>query len=93
MGVEMLGICGSPVKDGNTTAYLEAVTASLKEPGMRVNIINVARLDIADCLHCNFCVTEQTKEKICSFADDMAEIYPQVLKADVLVFASPVYLM
>jgi multimeric flavodoxin WrbA len=93
MGVEVLGICGSPVEDGNTAAYLEAVTASLKESGMRVDIINVARLDIADCLHCNFCIAKQTKEKICTIEDDMKEIYPQVLKADVLVFASPVHLM
>lgn len=93
MGVEVLGICGSPVEDGNTASFLEVVAGSLKEPGMRVNIINVARLNITDCLHCNFCVTEQTKEKICALEDDMEEIYPQVLKADVLVFASPVYLM
>lgn len=93
MGVEVLGICGSPVKDGNTDSFLGAVTDSVREPGINVNIIKVARLNIADCLHCNFCLTRQTREKICGLEDDMKEIYPQVLKADVLVFASPVYLM
>jgi len=93
MGLEVLGICGSPVKDGNADSFLGAVADSVREPGINVNIINVARLNIADCLHCNFCLTRQTREKICGLEDDMREIYPQVLKADVIVFASPVYLM
>ncbi|MCL6557241.1 MAG: hypothetical protein K6U74_00285 [Firmicutes bacterium] len=46
----------------------------LKEPGMRVNIINVARLNIAEYLHSNFCLTRQTKVKICALEDDMEEI-------------------
>lgn len=93
MEIKVLGVCGSPVKQGNTFSFLEAVAAPVRDLGITVNLISAAGLNIADCLHCNFCVTRQTRENICALKDDMRVIYPQVLEADVLVFASPVYMM
>ncbi|MEW6275120.1 MAG: flavodoxin family protein [Bacillota bacterium] len=91
--MKVLGVCGSPVKNGNTAAYLEAVLEAVKDDEVEINSLSVAELAISDCRHCNFCLTKQTREHICSLPDDMPAVYPRVLEADVLVFASPVYLM
>jgi multimeric flavodoxin WrbA len=90
--INVLGICGSPVKEGNTEAFLEEVVNSVKGQKVRTKTINVSRLNINDCLHCSFCIAKQTEERFCRQQDDMQEIYPQVIDADVLVLASPVYL-
>ncbi len=91
--IKVLGVCGSPITKGNTASFLEAVAEAIKEEGVEINLVNVAGLAISDCRHCNFCLTGQTRENICSVQDDMQAVYRQVLEADVLIFASPVYLM
>ncbi|HAU32752.1 MAG: NADPH-dependent FMN reductase [Desulfotomaculum sp. 46_296] len=90
--INVLGICGSPVKEGNTDAFLEEAVNSVKGQEVRTKTINVSRLKINDCLQCSFCIAKQTEERFCRQQDDMLEIYPQVIDADVLVLASPVYL-
>jgi len=90
--INVLGVCGSPVKEGNTDVFLKEVINSAKGQEIRSKIINISRLNINDCLHCSFCIVKQTEERFCRQQDDMPEIYPQVIDADVLVFSSPVYL-
>ncbi len=90
--IRVLGICGSPVKEGNTDAFLEEVVNSVKGQEVRAKTINISRLNINDCLQCSFCIAKQTEDRFCRQQDDMLAIYPQVIDADVLVFASPVYL-
>lgn len=62
-----------------------------KEPGVKVELIPLAKKKISGCVHCNFCVTKQSEGKFCSLKDDMMEIYPRVIEADLLIWASPVY--
>jgi len=89
--VEVLGVCGSPVRDGNVQALLEKALRSREEPGVSWHMINLADLKVKDCIHCNWCLRKQEGEKRCSIEDDMASIYPRLEKADVLILASPVY--
>ncbi|MDY6793996.1 MAG: flavodoxin family protein [Actinomycetota bacterium] len=90
--VRMLGICASPVKEGNAQAFLERALASQDGiAGVNYEIINLAGMDIRDCIHCNFCLKKQEGERRCSIQDDLAEIYPMLEAADVLLLATPVY--
>lgn len=92
MEISLLGICGSPIKGGNTEVFLkEAVEAAEEMNGVRTEIITLAEKNIKDCRHCNFCMRKQEEGKFCSQQDDMQEIYPRLLKADAFLFASPVY--
>ena len=91
--IRILGIAGSPVKDGNTEALLrEALRASFSDREVQTETIHLSALEIAGCRHCNWCVKNQTVEKYCVVADGMDSIYPAVLRADVIVLATPVHI-
>ncbi len=90
--IKVLGICGSPVKDGNTMAFIQEVINSIQSNDVEAKIISAADLTISDCKHCNFCILKQTRENICGVKDDMEAVYPQILAADIIIMASPVYL-
>ena len=90
--VRILGICGSPVRNGNVEALLEkALHSQDNQPGVSYEIITLAGLEVGDCIHCNFCLRKQKGDRRCSVEDDMAAIYPRVEEADVLLLATPVY--
>lgn len=92
MEIKILGVCGSPIKGGNTEVFLgEALKAAQETVGVSTEMISLAGKKIEDCRHCNWCITKQEEGKVCAIKDDMTEIYPWVFEADALLFASPVY--
>ena len=92
MEIKILGICGSPIKGGNTEVLLkEALKAAESYDGVKTKLVALAGMEIKDCRHCNWCIGKQEEGKFCAQADDMVELYPEVLKADALLLASPVY--
>jgi len=93
MEIKILGISGSPIKGGNTDALLrEALKAAEASGEVQTELISLAGKDIRDCRHCNWCLRKQTEGKFCVQDDDMKEIFPEVIDADGLIIASPVYL-
>lgn len=94
MEIEILGICGSPVKGGNTEVFLREALKAAEETGdVRSNLIPLAGKEIRDCRHCNWCLRKQEESKFCAQEDDMMEIFPQIVKADALILATPVYII
>lgn len=92
MEITVLGVCGSPVKGGNTEVFLsEALRAAGAVPQTHTHLVRLADHKIADCRHCNWCVSKQDMSVVCALKDDMAEIYPLILAADVLLLATPTY--
>jgi multimeric flavodoxin WrbA len=93
MEIKVLGICGSPIKGGNTEAFLRQSLEAAEATGdVKSELITLAGKDIKDCRHCNWCVKKQEEGKFCAQQDDMAGIYPHMLDADALLLASPVYI-
>ena len=93
MNVKLLGISGSPIRDGNTDEYLKHCLKAAEEvDGVSTEIISLAKKEIADCNHCNFCLTKQKEGKFCAIKDDMTPIFPKLLEADGFLFATPVYI-
>jgi len=91
--IRMLGIAGSPVKEGNTEALLrEALTVVSSDPDIQTEVISLSRLKIDGCIHCNWCIKNQTPEKFCALSDGMHEIYPALVRADAVILASPVHI-
>ena len=87
-----VGISGSPVKDSNTHLFLEEALKPLRErDDTEVQVFDVGRLKISDCIHCNHCLIKQTPERLCSIQDDMETLYRAVIDADALILATPVY--
>ncbi len=91
MEIKLLGICGSPVKEGNTEVFLKQALDAAGEQGATTELISIAKMDIRGCLHCNWCLRKQEEGQPCNQHDDMYEIYPRVLAADGLLLATPVY--
>ena len=94
MKIKILGICGSPIKGGNTELFLQEALkgAAGAANGVTTELISLAGKKIQECIHCNWCLTKQTKEKPCSLTDDMDELYPRLSEADGYIFASPTYI-
>ena len=98
MGIKLLGISGSPVKEGNTEAILIEALKIGKEMGdVTTDIVALdgnRGIELRDCNHCNWCISKQEEGKFCRYQDDdaMGEIYPKMMEADGLILASPVYI-
>jgi len=93
MTYKILGISGSPVEKGNVETLLARALESLPAKGVEYEIINLSSLKIGDCIHCNFCLSKQTRGKYCSLKDDAQAIFTKAEAADIIVLASPVYFM
>ena len=90
--INILGVCGSPVKESNTELILREALKAVDQEGIKVDIFNVQDKTIEDCRHCNWCMTQQVEGTFCIVEDDMKELFPKVVQADALMVASPVYL-
>jgi len=92
MTITVLGICGSPIKGGNTEVFLsETLKAAAELPDVTTRLVRLADKDISDCTHCNWCITRQTTDRYCKVKDDMDAIYPELIRANVIMLATPVY--
>jgi multimeric flavodoxin WrbA len=90
--MKVLGIHSSPIKSGNTAFLLDfALGEAAQTEGVEAESISLAGLSIADCRQCNWCMTKQTPERLCSIEDDASAILQKVHGCDVLILASPVY--
>jgi len=81
---------GSPRKKGNTASLAESLLKGMmNDPELKVERIFLHDMKILPCRGCNKC--HKVLEPACVIKDDMSEIYPKILDADILIMASPVY--
>ena len=84
---KVLILSGSPRRGGNSDVLCDEFAKGALEAGHEVEKIRVAEKKIAYCTGCYAC----KETGVCAIKDDMAEIIPKIIAADVLVLASPVY--
>lgn len=93
MPINILGVCSSPVEGGNTEVFLRrALERAQAEPQVETRLVLLAGKKVAGCKHCNWCMSKQTPGEFCVQKDDMAQIYPLILNAEILLLATPVYI-
>ena len=85
--MKVLGLFGSPRKDGNTDLLLEEALRGAAMEGGEVERIHLGDVNIIPCKECLKCFQNGQ----CILLDDMQEIYPKLLKADIIIFASPIF--
>ena len=85
--MKVIGIVGSPRKNGNTELLTKHTLKSISEEGLRTELIRLAGLEIKPCTACMAC----KKQEICSIEDDLVPIYLKMKEADGIILASPVY--
>lgn len=93
MPYHILGISGSPVKQGNVENFLKKMIDYVVDENFCSEIINLSETEVKECLHCNFCLSKQKPGKYCSLNDDAQMIFEKVEQADIIILASPVYFM
>ena len=85
--MKVLGIMGSPRRDGNTENLVQEALDSARELESEVELVPIADKNIAPCDGCESCMVT----KKCKIEDDMQEIYSKLLEADGIIFGTPVY--
>lgn len=81
-------ITGSPRKNGNTFAMVDAFIKAAEAKGHEIVRFDAAMMKIGGCHACMTCFKTG---KACSFDDDFNTIAPHILDADAIVYAMPVY--
>jgi multimeric flavodoxin WrbA len=84
---KILGIMGSPRRNGNTHVLLSRILEGAESAGARGDILFLDDLAIRECNGCHCC----WEGKKCSKDDDMNSIYPRIIESDGIVFGTPVY--
>jgi len=88
MKKNVLILSASPRKGGNSDLLCDQFMKGAAESGNRVEKIRVQDKNISFCRGCMAC---QGNGGHCVQDDDMGEILEKMIKADVLVMATPVY--
>lgn len=81
----VLGVCGSPRKDGNTSILMEEVLKGIEG---EKEFISLADLNINPCTSCDRCWKEK---RACVVDDDIKKIIEKLEMCDVIVLGSPCY--
>jgi len=90
MSKKVLGIMGSPCREGNTASLLDAVLEGAREAGAVAERLDITDLRIKPCDGCHRCDAAGA----CAIGDDdMPMVYRKIREVDALVLASPVFFM
>jgi len=84
----VLGLQGSPRKQGNTRHMLSLFLDQAEKAGFQTKTIDALNINCNSCIGCGNC----EKTGFCIFKDAMAEkIFPLFRRADIIVLSTPVY--
>jgi multimeric flavodoxin WrbA len=87
--MKLTAINGSPKPHGNTSTVLDAFLKGAESAGAETVQITLAKTEYKNCRGCNAC----HKDGVCIITDDFTKVFGEVMAADVLVLASPIYSM
>ena len=85
--MRILGISGSPVKNGNVDLLVQQVIKGVKSKRVKAEILYLDRMNISPCKSCS----KNPEPEFCMIKDDMDIIYDKLKKSDALVLGSPIY--
>ncbi|MBW2008662.1 MAG: flavodoxin family protein [Deltaproteobacteria bacterium] len=108
LNVKILGIVGTPIKDGNCQYFLERALQAAESVGrVTTELIHLRDYRIEYCAGCESCLRRvhkiqkqvgldvipvPVKGYNCSIKDDMEIIHKKMLEADGILLAAPVYI-
>lgn len=85
--MKIVGIIGSPRKNGNTDTLVSSVLKGAYEYGAETEKIYLSDLNFKGCIGCEGC----KKTGKCVIKDDMQMVYKKMNEADGIVLGSPTY--
>lgn len=88
--MKVLGINGSPRKDGNTALAIRTVFRELEKHNIETELIQLAGNTVRGCQACFGC--EKHKNQQCIIKDDIVnECIAKMMEADGIILGSPTY--
>jgi len=89
--MKVIGIAGSLRHRSNTLVYVKTALETLKEEGIKTELISLRGKEIRPCTGCYDCAKK--KKGVCSIkGDDFNEIIAKMREAEGIILGSPVYL-
>lgn len=85
--MKILVVESSPHKRGASNLLAEHFIEGAKDAGHQITIFDAVRATIAPCRGCGACGMDGP----CVQRDDMAQLREQILKADMMVWVTPLY--
>lgn len=89
--MKIIGLNGSPRKKGNTAQLMDEVLQHAESKGAQIKRYDLNQLEMKGCQGCFSCKAPD-KAGSCALKDDMSDILEEVLSADAVVLASPIYM-
>ena len=86
--MKIVVITGSHHKNGTSAHLAAAFIRGAEETGHEVCRFDAAFRQVHPCIACETC---HNTDRGCVFADDMKTLYPELLAADAVAFATPIY--
>ena len=91
--MKIIGLNGSPRKNGNSAKLLAEALRGAEEAGADTESVYLYDKNYKGCRSCFACKSKSpVYGKGCMMKDDLSPILEQMLQADAWVFASPIYL-
>ncbi len=87
--MNILGICGSPRKNGNNDLLLDECLSYAADRGAETEKIFLEGMDISPCKEEEYFKADENGHSI--IKDDMEKVFAAVERADILIVASPVF--
>ncbi len=85
---KILGIIGSPRRNGNTHVLVSKIVDGAEKQGFEKELVFLNDLKIEECNGCHSC----WKTEKCVKRDDMSNnLYQKIIESSVIVFGTPVY--
>ena len=85
--IHVVGVIGSPRKDGNTEVLVDEILRGAEEAGAVIEKIVLGQYTIGHCLACNGCL----KTSRCILKDDMPALMEKMIDSDIWVLGTPIY--
>lgn len=85
--MKVLGIYGSPRKNGNSDMLLDRALEGAASCGAEILRVYARKLAITGCRECRGC----DKTGQCIQQDEMQQVYPLLEAADVIIMATPIF--
>ena len=86
--MKIVVITGSHHKNGTSAHLAAAFIRGAEETGHEFCRFDAAFRQVHPCIACETC---HNTDRGCAFADDMKTLYPELLEADAVAFATPIY--
>lgn len=91
--MKIIGVNGSPRKDGNSATLLEKALEGARDAGAETERVDLYPLDFKGCRSCFACKRKGPfYGKGCAMKDGATDVLHRMIEADGWIFSSPIYL-